>query len=160
VSMIANYLRVPESVLVGLYDDPSTVAELLYERERERVVDVDKAWHAIHYTLTGSAWEASGALASVVLGGRPIGDEDLGYGPARALTAAEVAAAAAELAAIDDAEFRARFDVEALASADVYPPIWDEGDDALDYVAAYYGVVRDLFRDAAASGDAIVIFLN
>ena len=48
------------------------------ERYEERLsFDVDKAWQALHFTLTGDAWEASGPLGEVVLGGEPVG-EDVG----------------------------------------------------------------------------------
>ena len=41
--------------------------------------DVDKAWHAVHLTLTGDPWEQTGPFGAVVLGGDPFG-EDLGTG--------------------------------------------------------------------------------
>ena len=47
--------------------------------------DVDKAWHAVHFTLTGDAWNVDGALGQIVLGGEPFGEE-IGYCPARWLT--------------------------------------------------------------------------
>ena len=47
-------------------------------------VDLDKAWHGIHYLLTGSV-ESNKTLASkVIMGGEDIGP-DRGYGPARCL---------------------------------------------------------------------------
>ena len=56
-------------------------------------VDLDKAWHGIHYLLTGSV-ESNGTLASkVIMGGENIGP-DRGYGPAQLLKPAEVKAIA------------------------------------------------------------------
>jgi len=49
----------------------------------DTAVELDKAWHGIHYLLTGGA-EPNGTLASkVIMGGENIGP-DLGYGPAQA----------------------------------------------------------------------------
>src|SRR5688500_6275073 len=36
--------------------------------------DLDKAWHGIHYLLTGTAWEGAEPLNFLVAGGRPVGD--------------------------------------------------------------------------------------
>src|SRR5919108_645463 len=41
-------------------------------------VDLDKAWHAIHYMLTQSAWDGNEPLNFLVGGGAPVGDIDVG----------------------------------------------------------------------------------
>ena len=45
-------------------------------------VDLDKAWHAIHFLLAASAWEGEGLRAFLLVGGKELGDVDVGYGPA------------------------------------------------------------------------------
>src|SRR5687767_14577361 len=47
------------------------------------VTDLDKAWHGIHYLLTGTAAEGGKPLDFLVSGGREVGNVDIGYGPAR-----------------------------------------------------------------------------
>jgi hypothetical protein len=41
-------------------------------------LDVDKAWHGIHYLLTGTAWEGDPPLDFIVKGGSQVGDVDDG----------------------------------------------------------------------------------
>lgn len=42
---------------------------------------MDKAWHGIHYLLTGTAWEGDPPLNFLVTGGREVGTEEIGIGP-------------------------------------------------------------------------------
>ena len=123
--------------------------------------DVDKAWHAVHFTLVGDAWGTVGPFGQVVLGGEPFG-EDVGYGPARWLGADAVAAAAMEMAALSPEEFAGRIDLASLRDHDVYPQIWDRDpaeDELVEFVLAGYEEIRDRFADAAAAGQGFVISL-
>lgn len=58
------------------------------------------------------------------MGGTELG-EDLGYGPARGLTAAEVQAVSAALSAISGEQLWSRFDEKDLGSLDRLPAIQD-----------------------------------
>jgi uncharacterized protein DUF1877 len=64
MSMIGNFRALPDLELQALFADPSRVEGLLYESLLGGVangneLDVDKAWHGLHFLLTGSAWEGS-----------------------------------------------------------------------------------------------------
>ncbi len=123
--------------------------------------DVDKAWHAVHFTLTGDAWRPDGSLGTVVLGGEPFG-EDIGYGPARWLGPTAVDAAARELAELTPADFAARLDFPSMVEQGIYPPIWDRDPDAeqlVDVVVVAYEKIRDRFAEASAAGQGFVISL-
>src|SRR5689334_11060249 len=96
MSMIGNFVRLSEPDLQRLLADPDKVPSFLMDAEEfegpKRHLDVDKAWHLIHFLLTGSADEGSGPLANAVIGGQLLGNVDVGgYGPAVYLSAAEVA---------------------------------------------------------------------
>ena len=52
--------------------------------------DLDKAWHGIHYLLTGTAWAGAEPLNFIVCGGTEVGDIDVGYGPARVFSSNDV----------------------------------------------------------------------
>lgn len=126
-------------------------------------VGLDKAWHAIHYLLTGTAWDGDPPLDLLVTGGTPVGDVDVGYGPARALTAAEVAEAHRALDGLSDEELRGRFDPAAMTDADIYPSIWDrapEEDDVLGYVMGHLAELRAFLARAAGAGMGAVISLS
>jgi len=59
------------------------------------------------------------------MGGTEIGDDDLGYGPARYFNPAEVAATATELAASTlEAQMQSRFDPARMSTLGIYPGGW------------------------------------
>jgi Domain of unknown function (DUF1877) len=159
MGMIGNYLIVTQSALDELYQGSKSVSKFLYEDNQDDVIDIDKAWHGIHFVLTGSQYGGEEPLVNVVMGGVPIGEEDVGMGPARGLTIAEVIAVADALQSIDEAEFRKRFDLEALAANDIYPQVWT-GEDDLEYLASHFSTLRETFLKAAREGKAMIVFIN
>jgi hypothetical protein len=125
--------------------------------------DLDKAWHGIHYLLTGTAWEGREPLNFLVSGGREVGDIDVGYGPARVLSAAQTRAAHEALAQVSDDELRRRFDPDEMTRKEIYPEIWDrppEEDDTLGYLMEYVGVLRGFLAQAVDQGQGLVVCLS
>lgn len=126
-------------------------------------IDLDKAWHGIHFMLTSTAWEGAPPLNFLMHGGTVIGEVEVGYGPARGMTAAEVQAVAAALAGIDEAFMRARFDPVQMTQLDIYPGIWDRDpaeDDSLGYCLEYFGALRVFVMRAAERGAGLIISLT
>lgn len=148
-------------------DDPATVDTLLYgdldddqAEMPDPELDLDKSWHAIHYLLTGTAWHIDEGAGSAILGGDPVG-EDGGYGPARVLDPERVRAVAASLGAVGVDTLRARFDPRAMASADIYPNIWERADEEFDaYLAPHFERLRSFYRQAAADGQAVLLAIS
>ena len=114
----------------------------------------------LHFLLTGSAWEGDPPLHFIVAGGESIGEVDVGYGPARGFSPDEVRAIATALQPITADALRARFDAAALAKHDIYPTIWDEGDEACDYLVEYFEQLKTFVRDAAETRDALIVYIN
>lgn len=134
----------------------------LEEAESEHL-DLDKAWHGLHWMLTGTAWEGEAPLNMLVCGGVQIGDIDIGYGSARALTAQEVAQAHRALASLPDASIRSRFDPPAMLRAEIYPSIWDrrpDQDDTLGYLMEYLGALRQFLARQTAAGMGVVVSIS
>src|SRR3569832_1383456 len=100
MGMIWVGYRRDAAVARQLLEDPEQFGELLESDDEETSVDLDKAWHGIHWLLTGSADPTAETLSDAILGGEGIG-EDLGYGPGRLLAAARVGAVAEALDGID-----------------------------------------------------------
>ncbi|MFN3150617.1 YfbM family protein [Bremerella sp.] len=162
MSMIGNFLQLSSDDLATLIADPSGVVDFIYPDEEERAdnIDIDKAWHGIHYMLSGDAWGGELPLANVVLGGTEIGD-DAGYGPALYITAEEVQVVADALRDITPENFRARYDAAAMKKNEIYPGFWDEaGDDVVDYLASWFDTLRDYYIDAASKGLAMLKYIN
>jgi hypothetical protein len=59
MGMVACFAAVSPDMLARLQNDPESIEEYLYpddgEGEPPNYVEVDKAWHGIHYLLTGKA---------------------------------------------------------------------------------------------------------
>ena len=157
MSMIGNFLQLTPSELNALIANPADVESFIYpdEDENESCIDIGKAWHGIHFMLTGTQYDGDPPLSNVIFSGATIGD-DVGYGPARYLTATEVAEA---LRPLPPDEFAKRYDAAALTANDIYPQIWS-GDEDLDYKFSWYGTLRDYYADAAAKGNAMLQYLN
>lgn len=61
----------------------------------------------------------------MIIGGTDIGDDDLGYGPARYFTPADVATAANELGATTlETQMQSRFDPARMTTLGLYPGGW------------------------------------
>jgi hypothetical protein len=160
MSMIGNFLSIPQEELDALYRDPEQIGTAIYETYRDKTIDVDKAWHGIHFLLTGEQYGGEPPLANVVMGLEPIGDENIGYGPAMGTPAQDVKKIAAALDSITEEEFRFKFDPVALKEADIYPEIWDEGKVALDYLTTYFKKLQEFYKSAAAHGHAVITFIS
>ena len=87
MSMICNLRQVEAAEIDNLLAHPEHVGDVLDSNEAGPggELDLDKAWHGIHFLLTGSAWEGEEPLCYLLAGGQEVGDEDVGYGPARVL---------------------------------------------------------------------------
>ncbi|GAB2514462.1 YfbM family protein [Lysobacter humi (ex Lee et al. 2017)] len=160
MGMLACLHAVDAATLERLRDDPELIEALIDEEDGEptAATDLDKAWHCIHYMLTGDAWGGDGPLAAAILGGEPAG-EDVGYGPARLLRPGAVREVATALAGIDDAEFRSRFDPPAMQAADVYlaDMCARDADEALDYLVENFRELVRFYSGAAERGDGVVL---
>jgi len=167
MGLYASFRPIDEDTAQSLRDDPEAI-ERLYDEEEEiedpadlGIVDVDKAWHGLHFLLSAIA-EAAGAgedapLAQAVLGGDPVSeDEDV-----RVLEAAKVREIADALATITEDQLRQAFDPEAMAAADIYPDIWvRDGEEALDYLLHYFPALAGFYRATAASGRGALLSIG
>jgi hypothetical protein len=160
--MVLTGRRLSAQEYAAVRDDPELVDDLLGGEPDDGEtgagcdLDLDKAWHGLHFLLAGRAWEVGPGAGQAILGGEPIGD-DRGYGPACLYAPDLVREVAAGLAGVDEQELRRRFDPQALSAADIYPGIWDEGEEAFEYLAAHYSDLCDFYDVAAARGSAVLI---
>ena len=163
MGMVGCFAAVDAETLRRLRNDPALIDEYLHpddgESEPPHYVDVDKAWHGIHYLLANRADAGAEPLSWAVLGGEEFGEE-IGYGPARFLTPEQVRSVAAWLP--EDAVFKSRFDPRAMEKAQIYPEaIWvRDGDDALDYLVENYRELVAFYKSAAGRGDGAILWLS
>lgn len=144
--------------------EPGTIQEFLNAEGENRPLaqlDLDKAWHAIHYLLTGSNWGGEYPLGMAVLGGMELG-EDIGYGPVRFLTPEEVQAVAVLLDTLSQQTLQERYVPSALEAVGIYPAgIWEEeGQQAFEWLMPWFFQLVAFYKAAGKNGNAMLLFLN
>jgi hypothetical protein len=142
---------------------PLAPLELGMGEDEGRDTDLDKAWHGIHFLLTGTAWAGEPPLDFLVAGGQVVGAEDLGYGPGRVFSSAQVRGIQAAVAAIPDEELARRYSPAKMSEADIYPNIWDrppEQDDAREYVLSYVPTLREFLTSASRRSMGMLVYLS
>jgi hypothetical protein len=165
MSMIANLLRVTPAQLEEFQNDPSKLEDRIYqevEEEDSGFKDIDKSWDGILFLLTGQNFaHAAGPFVSVFLSGQLIAEaQDLGYGPAHYLLPEQVVEMNELLQNVDAEDLKKNFDPAKMTAAEVYPGIWEEGDEAFDYLMDGFATLKTMYAQAAKNGEAMVTFLN
>lgn len=161
MGMVGTFTAIPAEMLERFRSNQDSIGEALFPddgaREPEHHVDVDKAWHGIHYLLTGVAWGGPEPLAWAVLGGEELGP-DVGYGPARFLTPSQVQEISTALSRISKEWLASRFNPADMQQQQIYPEtIWArDSSEALDYLLEYFQILRNFYSSASTRGDAVV----
>ncbi len=162
MSMILCLKETPDTKIEELLKDPDSIENFLDEAEDSGYLELDKAWHGIHFLLTNSDWQGEKPLCYLLYGGKPIGDIDVGYGPANAITSKQVAEFDAALEKIDEAEFRSRFNPKLMMTNEIYPTIWDrpvEKDDTLGYLCEYFRNLKDYVKTTKQANNGMIIWM-
>lgn len=140
---------------------PSPVATVTLPDPREEgdEGDVDKAWQAIHYLLTGSAEPTDSLLGFLCSGGTTIEGTDVGYGPPRAYTSAQVASIATELTSLDRDSLHQRYQPKEMDRQNVYPQIWArDGEEGFEYAWANFEGLRTLLAEASRRKQGLLVY--
>jgi hypothetical protein len=119
-----------------------------------RGMDTDKAWAGLQHLLA-----KAGMPVDIVFGGEPLSDGMWGYDPPRLLTAADVAEASRFLDGTSFVSLAEHYDPAELASAEVYPGIWDQ-DWAVTYLEDCYSRLVALFHAAATEREPILTWMD
>jgi len=163
VGMLAVLQQMDADDIPEMLGDPKKVVAAIQHYAEEDRVDLDKAWHGIHFLLTGTAWGGTPPLSYLVVGGENVCPVDMGYGPVRLLRPPEVRAFAKALAGLDEGTLRSRFDPARMRELDIYPEIWDRPDeleDSLAYLLDNFAMLRDFVGRASEAGRALLINIS
>ena len=162
MAMIGNLRPASDAEIARLLANPSEVTRFLYGSEADgsdRLV-LNKAWHAIHYVLNGSRLGGKEPLNFLVDEGTPIGEVDVGFGPARVLTSDRVRQLAAALEPIRPDEVAQRVDLKRFDDEAIYPGNWQRNGYDASYVASHYRNMRELVARAAERGQGLILYIN
>lgn len=167
MGMIGNLLRVTEAELENYLEDSSLLETRVFNdepgTEDDKLVDIDKSWDGILFLLTGQSITSNPGhpLVKVLFSGQLIDEnQDLGYGPAHYLTPSQVADLNNAISIITTADLMQKYNPGQMIASNVYPVIWDEGNDAFDYLATYFTLLQEVFAEATKNAEAIITFLN
>jgi len=158
--MIANFLTITENQAEFLKTHSEQIEGFLYSdhvQDGADLINIDKAWHGLHYLLTGSVWEGDEPLCSVVLGGDEVGD-DLVYGPVRFLAVEKVKEISAVLKEVCVDSLMQRYDAQAMNDAEVYPPNWTDDDN--EWLMEVFEKILDFYNNAASEEQCVVLYLT
>lgn len=149
---------------MGMYCEVSEASsEDLRRSARSRVatahsVSLEKAWHGLHYLLTGEVWEGSGPLAFLLAGGEHLGGDE--ESP-RWFTPKETAGIHQALSGVSDQQLWSRFDADELEQQEVYPGIWDEPEEELkEEYLGYFHELKQVVALAAQSGQGLTVSIG
>jgi hypothetical protein len=160
MSMIGCYVSLSAADLAKLEQNPEYLDELL-EGDGRPVTEIEKSWQAIHFVLNGDPWRGSGPLNNVVMGGKEVGD-DLGYGPARILSADGVKQTAGALGGLTAGQFAQKGAACGFASAEIY--VYSDEDptdqDIVEELTDYFEELKVFFREAAQRGDGMLLYIG
>ena len=124
------------------------------------MLSLDKAWHGVHYLLSGAVGPGADLRSQAVMGGVEIGDDPegfSGYGPARFFRAAQIASLSEELGRPElESEAAGRFDPVRMSELKIYP-----GFRAVDkeWLMSAFRSLRDFYASAATNKQAVVTSL-
>lgn len=163
MGMIGRFIAVDAEAIEQFQADESLLDTFLSEcfesdASGKMGVDVDKAWHCIHFMLNGTEDGGTPPLAWAILGGEECG-EDEGYGPPRLLTAQQVQSIAGALPS--DAEFAARYNPLMMRANSIYlgdACIRNVGE-MREYIVHHYRNLVTFYREAAQRGAGAVLLV-
>lgn len=160
--MIGNLRPASDGDIQRLLANPAEINRFLYGAEAEAAerVALDRAWHAIHYVLTGSRLSGDPPLNFLVDEGTPVGQVDVGYGPARVLTSDQVRQIAAALETTEPEEVARRVDLARFDRDTIYPGNWQRNGYSVEWIVSNYRQMRDLIARTADAGQGLVLYIN
>ena len=163
MGMSGNYFRTDEETVADIRAGVRHLSDFIYDGAlADQRLDIDKAWHAIHFTLTGAPYgdEGIGVLGRLVLGGNKLLEDDDDFS-AMVISADDVQAMVPALAGVSEESFREDFDVPAMLENEIYPVTEDDdADDFFEYVWDYFEEIREIFQRAAEEGQAVIFYLS
>jgi hypothetical protein len=142
--------------------EPAAATLVLGEDEMD-TLDLDKAWHILHFMLGNDVWDGNPPLNFILLGGEDVGKIDVGYGPARAMRSGDVQIAKEALDKVSDDEIRSRFDPSAEGMSEVYPNGWHEPDptgQGLQYILDNMASLREFLATTARRRHGLIFALG
>lgn len=161
MSMMYHLREITNIEAAKLSADPDLIEDFLDNSLGQSEIDLEKAWHGIHYLLTGASSGGEKPYCYLMDGGSPVGDIDVGYGPAMLLSKDQVKEFNDALSKLTEEKLKERFDPEAMGKEGVYPGIWDEGDEAFDWLFEVIdSELKPFLSTASKNGNPVLLWMD
>ncbi|MDX5985958.1 DUF1877 family protein [Sphingomonas echinoides] len=164
MGMVMYLRRASPSDIAALRRDPSEVQKFAFEDGdvEADLIEFDKAWHALHFMLTGAAYDSHSPLGIIADIGEAVSQDVDGLDEFWIISPEEMQAFDTAFRQIDDAALSGRYDNAAMLESDIYlaDAFADDGDElALEYILQGVPALRRLSAACAAAGDGAVRIL-
>jgi hypothetical protein len=135
----------------------------LIERQRTAAaegdnIDIDKAWHGLHFLMTGTAWSGDPPLNFLLAGGTKVADDD--DCTTRLYSSNELREINRALKAVDQSQLKSSYNPSAMLKLDIYPDIWQRDARAFEYCIDHFAALRKFIARAEQSGLGMVTKLS
>lgn len=121
--------------------------------------DLDKAWQAVHFLMTGSAEDGPPPLNFLTAGGRVVPGSDNGLGLARAFTAPDTRTIADAMSSLGVERAAARYDAKEMSRLKLYPEIWDRPE-SKEYALENLERLFEFVATAAAEKKGLAVYYS
>ena len=151
----------PLTITTTSDEEPSPVATSAHAALE--AIDLEKAWHGLHFLFTGETWEGDEPACFLLKGGEDVGEDEWSEPVARLLSPPQVRAFADFLETLGPTGLTARFDPQRMTELDIYPgPIWerDDREESIGFLLAYFEELRAFASRAADAGDAVLVHVS
>lgn len=146
----------------GLFGRPRSAHEQpVPERTDGDETDLDKAWHVVHYLLSGTPGRGDGPLALIGDDLHPLADLDFGLGKPNVISAEMVRAFNEAASVMTDEEFLARYVPSEMPLEELYMgDVIARGDvnDIREYALENFQILKAFVQQATESGEAIITY--
>ena len=166
--IIGEFIRMDKEKIEKFQKGKSSLCDFLDDmagktENNENFLNVDGAWHAIHFTLSGAVWDnTNNPLSKIIISGTPVNNEDVGYGPAMLITNDEIHIINKALKTVTRDSFRKNFSLSNMLANEIYPVYHEGGDEDkfFDFVYSYLKKIKSFFKEAKRDKQDILFYTH
>lgn len=162
MGMIGCYIRISEENVLKLQQAEDNLQGLVFgDMDEDNTISIDKAWHAIHFTLTGCPFggEDDNIFSKLVMSGNVFMEID-GEPPAMLITANDVKKLSEAMDSLEEQQFREKFNISEMLENNIYPVMDDENEEEFfDYVWANLIELKKFIEEAANERQAVIFYI-
>jgi hypothetical protein len=163
MGMVMYLRRASPSDVAALRTNPAGLSDFAFEQgDVADLVDFDKAWHALHFLLTGAPYDTDSPLGIIAGEAEKVSDGELVGDECWIITPDAMKAFDSAFRQIDRSALASRYDISAMMEHDIYlaDAFEEDGDeDALDYILQGVPALRRFSASCVAAGDGAVRIL-